>query len=150
MQGREPNGDKSFQDGQGLALAVRRTSAVTGPILGVHAKASEAVDVNVLAAPRKAPRRPPWQGSVLPSQRRTEPVWRDRTTLRFLQKQPANPIGIFATAEWEGSTVQIKRDFRLLLAGLGDSSVEFNPNRVLHAGAPTHQRFHSSMRHCHG
>ncbi len=138
-----------MQAGQRLALAVRRTSAVAGPILGVHAKASEAVDVNVLVAPRKGPRgsdsRPPWQGSVLPWQRRMEPVWRDRTTLRFLQKQPAKSDRNFRDAEWEGSTVQIKRDFRLLLAGLGDSSVEISPHRVLH-----HQWRLSSMRHCHG
>lgn len=60
-----------------------------------------------------------------------------------------NPIGIFATAEWEGSTVQIKRDFELLLAEVGDSSVEINPDR-LKAAAPTHQWCLSSMRHCHG
>lgn len=45
--------------------------------------------------------------------------------------------------------MQIKRDFELLLAEVGDSSVEINPDR-LKAAAPTHQWCLSSMRHCHG
>jgi len=46
--------------------------------------------------------------------------------------------------------VQIKRNFRLLLAGLGDRSVEIIPDRVRQAAAPRHQWCLSSMRHCHG
>lgn len=65
-------------------------------------------------------------------------------------EEPAPSDRNFRDAEWEGSTVQIKRDFRLLLAGLGDSSVEISPDRVLQAAAPTHQWCLSSMRHCHG
>ncbi|OHV81845.1 hypothetical protein LCM4579_18805 [Ensifer sp. LCM 4579] len=63
--------------------------------------------------------------------------------------EAANPIGIFAPAE-EGSTVQSNRDFRLLPAELGDSSVGINPDRLRQAAAPTHQRCLCSMRRRHG
>ncbi|EHK54118.1 hypothetical protein MAXJ12_26788 [Mesorhizobium alhagi CCNWXJ12-2] len=71
-------------------------------------------------------------------------------TSRYLQKRPAVPIGIFATARWEGSPVQIKHVFRGLLTALGDSCEEINPDRALQAAAPTHQGSVPCMRHCDG